>query len=114
MKTKLIRILRIESSELDPFEEPEEITEEEFERLPEYEPDQNEIEAEQLLKVQGMEGEVDIEMMKKTVDVYVDDNTFKELLNLFKLYKVPFKFIENGIEVDVRRKMRKKYERAED
>jgi len=107
MKTKLIRILRIESSDLDPSEKPEEISVEEFESLPEYEPSPKEREAEMLLKFKGMEKEYDTEMMKKAVDVYIDDNIFKELLNIFKLYKVPSKFIENGIELDIRRKMRK-------
>jgi hypothetical protein len=34
--------------------------------------------------------------MKKSVDITVDQNAFKELLNIFKLYNVPFKPIENG------------------
>ena len=103
---KLIRILRIESRELDPSDEPEEISIEEFEKLPKYEPTPREKEAEVLLKIEGKEVEVDIEMQKKSVDIHVDDKVYKELLSIFKLYKVPLKFIENGVQVDIRRKMR--------
>ena len=103
---KLIRIIRIESSELDPSDEPGEIPIEEFETLPEYEPTPREREAEMLLRVEGKEKEVDIEMEKKSVDIHVDDKIFKEMLNIFKLFKVPFKPIENGIQADIRRKMR--------
>jgi len=106
MKTKLIRILRIESSELDPSEEPEELTAEEFEALPTYKPSRREREAEMLLRVEGKEVEVDVEMMKKSTDIHVSDKAFKELINIFKLYKVPFTFIENGLQVDIRGKMR--------
>lgn len=108
MKTKLIRIMRIESSELDPSDEPEEIPKEEFETLPEHKPTPREREAEMLLRVEGKEKEVDIEMMKKSVDIHVDEKVLKELLNIFKLYEVPFKPIENGIQVDIRRKMRER------
>lgn len=106
MKTKLIRTMRIKANELDPSDELDEISIEEFEALPEYGPSPREREAEMLLRVKGKEVEVDIEMMKKSVDITVDDNTFKELLNIFKLYKVPFKPTERGIEIDIRRKMR--------
>lgn len=106
MKTKLIRIVRITTNELDPSDELEEISIEEFEALPEYEPSPKEREAEMLLRVKGKEVEVDIEMMKKSVDITVEDNALKELLNIFKLYNVPFKLIENGIQIDIRRKMR--------
>jgi len=41
------------------------ISEEEFESLPEYEPGEREREARMLLKVDGEDIEVDIEMLKK-------------------------------------------------
>lgn len=105
MKTKLIRIIRIESSELDPSDEPGEIPIEEFETLPEYRPTPRETEAEMLLKVKGKEKEVDKEMMKRSVDLLVEDDDFKEIRNIFKLYGVPLKPIVNGIEVDIRKRM---------
>jgi len=105
MKTRLIRIIRIETRELDPSDEPEEIPIEEFERLPKFEPGLREREAEMLLRVEGKEKEVDKEMMKKSVDIHVDDNIFKELINIFKLYEVPFNPIENGVQVDIREEM---------
>jgi hypothetical protein len=40
------------------------------------------------------------------------ENIFKEMINISELYRVPFKPIENGIEVDTRRRMRKKHRLA--
>ena len=105
MKTKLIRITRIESSELDPLEGPDEISRDEFETLPKYEPTPTEREAEMLLRIRGKEREVDKEMMRKSVDLLVEDDVYKEMLNIFKLYGVPIKLIPGGVEADIRDRM---------
>ncbi len=103
MKTKLFRIIRMESSELDPPEESDEISEAEFETLPKSEMTPREKEASMLLRVEGKGREVDDkEMMKRSVDLLVEDDVYKEMLNVFKLYGVPFKPIANGVEVDIR------------
>ncbi|MDH5745097.1 MAG: hypothetical protein OEZ52_16265, partial [Candidatus Aminicenantes bacterium] len=104
MNTKLIRIVRIASVELNP-QEVEEISVEEFELLPEYKPSGREEEAEMLLRVGGKERDVDREMMKRSVDLLVEDGVFKEVRNIFKLFGVPLKPLVNGIEVDIRDKM---------
>ena len=86
MKAKLIRIVRIETRELDP---PVGIS--------------------RLMAV--LEEIAPSLTRKKSVDIYVDDNALKELLNIFELYKVPLKHIRNGIEVDIRGKMKEEGKR---
>ena len=40
-----------------------------------------------------------IDSLSETVDIDVNDKAFKELVWLFKKYRVPFKPVEEGIEV---------------
>jgi len=40
-----------------------------------------------------------------TSEIKVNDKAYKELKYVFKLYKIPFKRIQKGIEIDTTRKL---------
>ena len=40
-----------------------------------------------------------------TSEIKVNDKAYKELIYVFKLYKIPFKRIQKGIEIDTTKKL---------
>lgn len=82
----------------------EEIAFEEFEKLPEISREEME-EEHAALRVPPLR----IEMDTNTVEINTSEEDFNRLLYIFKLSGIPFKLIENGIEIDLREKERYPY-----
>jgi len=40
-----------------------------------------------------------------TSEIKVNDKAYKELIYVFKLYKIPFKRVQKGIEIDTTKKL---------
>ena len=92
--------IRIKSFILDEEKEAtESLTEEEFMKLPET-PKEEQEEEYAAIRVPALRMEMDTNI----VEINVSDADFCRLHHILKLYGIPLKPIENGIEIDIREK----------
>ena len=94
-----MRKIKIKSFILDEEGVIEEITLEEFKKLPKVSEKDEEAES-MALRVPIIRMEKD----SSVVEVNVSDEDFNKLCYVFKLYRVPIKYIRSGVELDIRAK----------
>ena len=98
-----IKKIRIKSFILREKETIEKISVEEFEKALEKAPDLPEEEFEEMIEATKVY-HIAREMDTNIIEMNVTEEDYKNLYHIFKLYGIPIKPIENGIEVDIREK----------